>query len=539
MQLAYKWRAACVVALGLFMAILDNTIVSVALPQMQRAFHVSTYNDVLWVSTAYFLAQAAVIPITGYLSDRLGSKFVFLTALALFTVGSGLCALAPTFPALVTLRVIQGIGGGALFPVAFAITFRIFPPNERGPASALIGVPVLLAPAFGPTIGGFLTTKFDWSAIFLVNVPIGIVAFALGYFILLNRAADEAAYGGGGPSARKGFDILGFLLSMVGCTTLVYGISEAGNNGWGDATVDRFLIAGGLLIAAFIVVELRSQDPVIDVRLFTNYTFTVANVLTWAMGAFLFGSLFLLPLFFENVRGYTALSTGEIFISQGLAAAVGVVISGRLYNRLGPRFFVVLGMALITLGTYGMTRLGLTTTGGDLTLWLICRGLGLGLTNTSLQTVAVSSVSNRAMARASSLINVTRQMFAALGVAALSTYLAQQGKTHGTAMATAFQKTQAFTQASGQCAAQFGHVGRAAVGQCIQNAVVSHVTPLATTSALNDTFVVAMVGCGIAAALALFLGRDPALQAMKQGQGTSSATPESESGAPQPVLVGE
>ncbi|HKD74891.1 MAG TPA: MFS transporter, partial [Ktedonobacterales bacterium] len=353
----------------------------------------------------------------------------------------------------------------------------------------------------------------------------------------LNRADDEAAYGGGGPQVRRGFDIWGLLLSMSGCATLVYGISEAGNNGWGDATVDRFLIIGILLVAAFIVVELRSQDPVIDVRLFTNYTFTIANILTWAMGAFLFGSLFLLPLFFENVRNYTALSTGEIFISQGLAAAVGVVISGRLYNRLGPRFFVVIGMALITLGTYGMTRLNVNTTGGDLTLWLICRGMGLGFVNTSLQTVAVSKVSNRAMARASSLINVTRQMFAALGVASLSTYLAQQGKTHGTTLATAFQNTPAFAQVKTQCATQFGHVGATAIAQCIQKAVVNHVTPLATTSALNDTFVVAMIGCGIAAALALFLGRDPALQALRQGQGVTST--ESESGEPQPALLAE
>src|SRR6266700_6913138 len=173
MTQGYRWRVAAVVALGLFMAILDNTIVSVTLPQMQKAFH-TDFETITWVASAYFLAQAAVIPIVGYLSDRIGSKLVFLTALILFTLGSVLCALAPTKEALIAFRVFQGIGGGALLPIAFSIIFRIFPPTERGPATAIIGVPLLLAPAFGPTIGGYLSTTFDWSAIFIVNIPIGI-----------------------------------------------------------------------------------------------------------------------------------------------------------------------------------------------------------------------------------------------------------------------------------------------------------------------------------------------------------------------------
>src|SRR5207245_11416879 len=202
----YKWQASLILALGLFMPILDNTIVSVTLPQMLKAFH-TDFETITWVVTGYFLAQAAVIPIVGYLSDRIGTKFVFLASLALFTVGSALCAFAPTKELLIAFRLIQGIAGGALLPIAFAIIYRIFPPTERGPATAIIGVPLLLAPAFGPTIGGYLSTTFDWSAIFIVNIPIGIVAFLLALVLLRGRVLEREANGETQPE-RKRFDVL-------------------------------------------------------------------------------------------------------------------------------------------------------------------------------------------------------------------------------------------------------------------------------------------------------------------------------------------
>src|SRR5690348_3886506 len=325
MRMEYKWQAALVVAIGLFMAILDSPIVSVALPQMQAYFHADR-ESVSWVATAYFLAQAGVIPITGYISDRIGTKTVFLSALALFTIGSGLCAVAPNEHLLIAFRVLQGVGGGALFPMAFAIIFRVFPPAERGPASAALGVPVLLAPAFGPTIGGYLTTTFDWHAIFTINLPIGVFAFVLAAFVLRGRDSEREAVGAA-PAGRKRFDVLGLALSMAGFTAVVYGISEASAlkpdqtvRGWGDPNVAPFLIAGGVLLVAFFIAELFVSDPVMDVRLFANYTFTTANVLMWAISGFLFGSLFLLPIFFQQVQGKTPLESGELVIAQGLGA---------------------------------------------------------------------------------------------------------------------------------------------------------------------------------------------------------------------------
>ncbi len=560
MRLAYKWQAALVTALGLFMAVLDNTIVSVALPQMAKAFN-TDLTTIAWVATAYFLAQAAVIPVTGYLSDRIGTKTVFLTALALFTLGSGLCAIAPSKDLLIAFRVIQGIGGGALFPLVFAIVFRVFPPTERGPASAIISVPVLLAPAFGPTIGGYLTTTFDWSAIFTVNLPIGVVALVLGSLVLRGRKAENEA-NGATEIEKKRFDVLGLALAIVGFTALVYGISEASNKGWGDTTVDAFLIAGGVVLIGFIITELLVSDPVLDLRLFLNYTFTISNVLMWVLGAFLFGSVFLLPFFFENLQGKTPLTAGEILISQGLSAAVAVAFGGRLYNRVGPRTLATVGLVLITIGTYGLTQLDASTTGASLQPWLIVRGLGLGLANLPLQTLALSVVSNRAMARASSLVNVTRQVFSAVGVAVLTTYLTQQVNSHVNAVKTAFQGAplqqaiqagqaafsgQPLQQAQATCVAQLGATNPG-LKTCIQNAgkqFVQHFVqnagkqygllhgPHAAALGFNDTFLLVTIVCGAAAVLALFVGRDPAIEAAKRAQ-ERGETVERE-----PVVIGE
>jgi EmrB/QacA subfamily drug resistance transporter len=511
MTKGYRWRVAAVVSLGLFMAILDNTIVSVTLPQMQKAFH-TDFETITWVASAYFLAQAAVIPIVGYLSDRLGSKLVFLTALILFTAGSALCALAPTKEALIAFRVFQGIGGGALLPIAFSIIFRIFPPTERGMANAVLGIPVMMAPAFGPTIGGYLSTSFSWNAIFSINLPIGIVALVLALLVLPGRKADPENQGG--PAGRSHFDILGLALSMVGFTALVYGITEAGSKGWGNPTVLTFILVGAAVLAIFIVVELRVSDPVMDLRLFANYTFTISNIVVWVVAGVLFGSLFLLPLFFENIQGKTALAAGELLISQGLAMGVGMALSGALYNRVGPRMLAATGLVLLVVGTYSLTRLDVNTSGLSLQIWLILRGLGLGCTMPPLQTLALSAVSNRAMAKASSLVTVTRMVASAIGVAGLTTYLTQQGAHHSLDIEQSVQAGLASHQFSGVAATCVQAVGPTLNQVALRACVVQH----AATLGLNDTFWVVVIFCTLSTVLALIVGRDPALLALKQAR---------------------
>ena len=546
MRLDYKWRAAIAVSVGLFMGVLDVTIVSVALPQMQAYFHTDR-DTITWVATAYLLAQAAVIPITGFLSDRFGTKNVYLTALAIFTLGSALCAVAPSEQWLIAFRVLQGTGGGALFPVAFAIVFRVFAPTERGAASALIGVPVLLAPAFGPTIGGFFAQTWDWRAIFLINLPVGVVAF-IGCLWVLHSGARERAESGleapvGQPIAKQGFDAAGLALSMVGFTALVYGISEAAVTSWTDRNVVISLAVGSVLLVAFVVTELRVSEPVMDVRLFRIYSFTIANVLTWVVSGFLFASLYLLPIFFQNVQHYSPLQSGEFVIVQGLGAAFATLIAGRLYNRAGPRTLVVVGFALVTIGTYAFTQLDVNTSWQSLQIWLLIRGLGLGLTNIPLQTLAVSAISNRAMARASSLINVTRQVFGAVGITALTTIFVQQTQNKATALAAQYASgspldpTTPLGKIYAACAKPFGATASqhaAQIQACVQQTVGHAVAPVAQTHGITVAFAVSTIGCAAAIVVALFIGKDPAVEAAKRAAARGEVAPEA-----RPTAMGE
>jgi EmrB/QacA subfamily drug resistance transporter len=517
MRLSYRWQATLVIVLGMLMAILDTTIVSVVLPQIASAFH-TDYNTITWVGTGYFLANAAIIPVVGYLSDRIGSRITFLMALAIFTIGSGLCVIAPSQEWLIAFRVFQGIGGGAMMPVAMAIIFRLFGPTERAGAMVALMVPLLLGPAFGPTLGGYLATNFNWNAIFIINLPIGVVAFILSLLVLRGNAAEREANGVSRASVQ-GLDIPGLLLSMAGFTAFVYGINRAGINGWSDTWVITGLSIGGALLAVFVVVELLVKDPVMELRLFRNYTFTISNILLWVTSGVLFGSIFLLPLFFEQVEGLSALSTGEILISQGLAMAVGLGVSGRLYNRVGPRILAVIGAALVTISMIGFTNLTITTTGAELQIWLILRGAGLGLIMQPLQTLSVSVVSNRLMAKASSILSSTRTAFSAVGVAVLTTYLTQRTTTHTQDIAAGLT-TRLPSGVAAACAQVAGHNA-----QALQACVVQH----AATMGLNDTFMFVLIGCAICAGLALFLGRDPAIEAAKKARERGEPVPGTQS----------
>ena len=510
MPLSYRWQATLVIALGLLMAILDATIVSVVLPQIATAFH-TDFQTITWIGTGYFLATAAVIPIVGYLSDRIGSKTMFLIALGVFTVGSGLCVIAPDEKWLIAFRVLQGIGGGALVPIAMAIIFRLFGPTERAGAMVLLLVPLLLGPAFGPTLGGYLATNFSWNAIFTINLPIGVAAFLLALFVLRGRVAEREANDetdGKDQPVAQGFDLLGLVLSITGFTAFVYGISRAGTDGWGNATVLSFLVAGGVLLIAFVIVELLVKDPVMELRLFRSYTFTVSNILLWATTAVLFGSLFLLPLFFERVEGLSALTTGEILITQGLAMAVGLAIGGKLYNGVGPRILSVAGVALVAISMFGFTHLDVTTTGTSLQLWLILRGLGLGLVGQPLQTLAVSVISNKQMAKASSLMSSTKTVSGAIGVAVLTTYLTQRSATHASDIAAGFL-ARPLSGVAATCVQQAGQHA-----QALQTCVAQH----AVTMGMNDTFLFSLIGCAICTLLAFFVGRDPAIEAAKEAK---------------------
>jgi EmrB/QacA subfamily drug resistance transporter len=489
-----KYAIALTASLGLFMAVLDNTIVNVALTPIGEHLNASL-SSIQWVVTGYFLAQAAVIPVAGYFSIRFGMKKLFILCLFFFTVGSLLCGLATDATMLVFFRVLQGLGGGALFPLAQAIAFNAFPPQERAASSAVVGIPVLLAPAFGPTLGGLLTVSFDWRYIFFINVPVGAVAIFLAWRIFPEDKKVTQQQGN--------FDIVGLSLSILGVLAVVYAftlVSESrpetvtpqnprGDiNGWGYWPVWALLAAGIITLVVFAVYELRvSKDPVLDLKIFRRYDYTVASFVTWMTAIVVFGSIFMLPIFLEQVRvpHLSALDAGLTLMPQGLAAAVAVAMGGKLYMRFGPRPLVITGALLLIISSWQLTNLKPDTEGIWFLPWLLLRGLGFGLTAIPVQTLAMQSLVGRELPRASSLFNVTRQIFSSIGIAVLATLFVQQTTYHAGELRNQITRGQLKPPTTPQ--EQTGLVAQAG------------------TMAMNDLFLYVTIGCVILLLVAFIL----------------------------------
>jgi len=439
-RIPYKYRVALITAIGLFMAVLNNTVVNVALVPMQGSLNIEL-SSAQWIITSYFLAQAAVIPVAGYLGIWFGQKRTYIAFLIIFVVSSIFCgasALLPEsvgFPALLTARLIQGIGGGALFPLATAITFASFHPEERASASAFISIPVLVAPTLGPTIGGLIVdSPLGWPWIFLVNVPIGLVGVVLVARVLRPIASPSTEPGtSSAVRTRQPFDWTGLVTSMVGVVLVVYAFSLVGQtrggsrtetepmgevNGWAYGPFWGLLMAGLLILAFFAWYELRrAADPVLDLRLYGSKVFRVASILTWAVRGIVFGSFFLIPLFLQQYRGFSALETGLILGAQGVGAVIGVQSGARLFDRMGPRWLVMAGFTVLTVSTFWLTAVDTRTAYWVLIPILILRGMGFGWSNLPLQTTAFSEITGLALPKATSLYNATAQVFSSIGIA--------------------------------------------------------------------------------------------------------------------------
>ena len=543
-KIPYRYAVALTAALGLFMAVLDNTIVNVALNDMQKSFAAKDptidINTIEWVITGYFLAQAAIIPVAGYLSNRFGIKRMFILALALFTLGSLLCGMSEQFDSwfggggvtlLIAFRVFQGIGGGMLFPLATSISFNVFPPEERAASSAVIAVPVLLAPTLGPTVGGLIVdSSLRWPSIFFINVPIGLLAIFLIARILKPDTGQRPAMAGAGAGAgkpgetasadggtapvgangapvarRASFDFLGLILSIVGTVLIVYGINLisqydpstiTANNprgtiyGWGYWLVWALVVGGVALLGVFSYYELKiAKDPVLDLRLFSTGIFLFSTVMTWVLRAVVFGSFFILPLFLEQFQGKSAVETGLALMPQGLAAGIGIATGGRLYDRVGPRYLVILGMLALTLSSAMLIFTNKDTDAWSLVPILLIRGLGFGWSNLPLQTVALSKITGRALPKASSLYNATAQIFSSIGIAVLTTLFVQAQTSH-----IAFQRSQ-FTPA------QLGALAKT------PDALRQQLLSPAAASAVGDVFLAVTIGTALAILLAFTLPR--------------------------------
>jgi MFS transporter, DHA2 family, multidrug resistance protein len=417
--LNYKWLVLMVVLPGMTVITIDLTVVNVALAKLGAVYGVSV-DTVQWAITAYALATGVATPLAGYVENRFTLKRVWVIGLSVFTGASVVCGLAPYFWVLVLGRLAQGLAAGMLLPMLISLIFRVFPPNERGAALGFFAIPIVAGPALGPTLGGYIITNWDWRLVFFINLPIGILSVVLGA-LLLQR---------GKPKLGDRFDGIGFVLSSLGFSLTLYGLSQVGSHGWGSLEVRGLISAGLASLLGFIIFELFRSDPLLDVRLFGIPQFTNSNIVGWVSTVALFGAEFMLPLYLQNLRGLSAVDTGLILMPQGLSIALAGPLAGRLVDRLGPRWIVMFGFILMAVNTYQLSQITLTTDYGTLRWLLVLRGLALGCTMQPTTLTALAAVPPELRTNATSLVTAMRSVWQSFGVAMLSTVVQTQSVAH-------------------------------------------------------------------------------------------------------------
>ncbi len=403
-----KWRVLIVVCVAVFMLLLDITVVNVALPNIEKELHTS-FTDLQWVVDAYALTLAATMLNAGSLGDLLGRKRVFLVAIGLFTIASALCGAAQSPLWLIVARGAQGIGGAGMFAVSLAIISQEFHGRERGTAFGIWGATVGMAVAIGPLVGGALTTYVGWRWIFFVNIPIGVACVAAG-LRALHETRDEE---------HGGFDLAGLVTLTAGLFALVRGLLRGNDWGWSSGRTVGLFAAAAVLLAAFAAIELRQPRPMFDFRLFRVPTFTGAQITAFAISSGMFAQFLFIPLYIENVLGYSAVATGVRFLPLSLLAFAVAPIAGRLSTRMPVRVLLSGGLALVGVALLLMHGITLGSSWTTLLPGFLVAGVGIGLVNAPLASTAVSVVEPRRAGMASGINNTFRQIGIATGIAAL------------------------------------------------------------------------------------------------------------------------
>ena len=422
-KLEYKWIVGIVFVFGLFMDLLDMTIVNVALPTLRHDLNVDPRegaSTIQWVVTGYLLSLAVFIPISGWLGDRFGTKRIFMTALFLFTGASLLCGLAWSIESLIAFRVLQGVGGGMLTPVGTAMLFRAFPPAERAKGAAVLMIPMVVAPASGPILGGYLVEYQDWRWIFFINIPVGLLGLLFaGLFLREERQPNPGRV-----------DVPGFFLAAAGLAAVMYALAEAGINGLGDRNVFLFGVPGLAILAVFAFVELRTREPMIDVRLFNNRLFSTMNTAQIVGYSGMMGGLFLLPLLLQSEMGLSPFQSGLTTFPQAIGVVAMVQVAGRIYGVIGPRRMMMGGMLGIAATTLCFLAVDLETSQWWIRLMMFARGCSFALVLIPIQTATYATMKPQEMGRASAIFNANRQVAASFGVAVLATVLTNRLAFH-------------------------------------------------------------------------------------------------------------
>jgi EmrB/QacA subfamily drug resistance transporter len=490
-----KWWTLLAVCLGTFMLLVDITIVNVALPSIQDNLHAS-FAQLQWVVDAYALSLAALLLTAGSLADIFGRRLLFAIGLAVFTVGSLLCALATDPVFLVLSRAGQGIGGAIMFATSLALLAQAFHGRERGTALAVWGAVTGAAVAIGPVLGGIITTGWSWRGIFFVNIPIGAIAMAVTVWRVAESRDPE----------RGGVDVAGFALFTCALIALVYGLIRAGEQGWGDVGVAICLAAAAVLLAVFLVVERLSRKPMFDLSLFRVPTFSGGSVAAFGINGCVYAMLLYIVLYLQDLLGYSALQTGLRLLIMSAVTLPAAIVSGRLSSRVPVRLLIGTGLALSGGGLLLMAGLAADSSWTHLIPGMVVAGVGSGLVNPALASTAVGVVPHRAAGMASGINTTFRQVGVATGIAVFGTLFATRlandivGGLRGTPLASrAHGVATAVTQGQGQGAlGTLPPAARQTVGQVVKTAFAS---------GMNEILVVSGIGALLAAVVAFILIR--------------------------------
>lgn len=401
------------------MAILDSSIVNIAIPKLKTVFSVNT-AQVQWIVTIYMLTLGVVVPAANFLGERFGYRAVYIVSLIVFTIGSALCGLSWSLGVLTVFRVLQALGGGLIMPVTMAMIYRIVPRERIGTAMGFWGLAVIFAPALGPALGGYLVQYIDWRLIFYINVPIGVIGvlLALGF---VPRIPGHS---------RIPFDAPGFVMAAAGLFGLLLAFSEGQTWGWSSEPIVLLLVGSVWILILFVLWELYTPNPLLNVRVFKYGSFSVSSLLVVIVIIGMYSGVFYVPLFLQTVSGYGALETGLIMMPSALASALMMPIAGRLYDRIGGRPLALFGLAMISVTTYFLHNLSPNTPLTTVMWWLVVRGVGMGAAIMPITTAGMSAVPTEHVGSGSAINNIMQRVGGSFGLALMTALLQRQTTIH-------------------------------------------------------------------------------------------------------------
>ncbi|PTL17291.1 MFS transporter [Staphylococcus gallinarum] len=474
---------------GMFIAILNQTLLNVALPKINTDFNISA-NTGQWLMTGFMLVNGILIPISAFLFNKYSYRKLFLVSMTLFTIGSLVCGLSGSFTMMMIGRVLQAIGAGVLMPLGTNVFMTIFPPERRGAAMGMLGIAMILAPAIGPTLSGYIVENYHWNVMFYGMFIIGLVSLAIAYiwFRVYQVTTNPKA------------DIPGIIFSTIGFGALLYGFSEAGNDSWSSPVVVISLIAGVVFIAAFVIREVTMRVPMLDMAVLKYSGFTLTTVINMIVTMSLFGGMILLPLYLQNLRGFTPVQSGLLLLPGALIMGVMGPIAGRLLDTIGIKPLALVGTAIMTYATWELTKLNMNTTYGHLMLIYIVRSFGMSFIMMPIMTAGMNSLPQRLIAHGNALTNTLRQLAGSIGTALLVTVMSTQTTQHIASYSQALDKTNPFIKDRLQEMSQ-------ALGgeQMATQSVLEFVQKLASINGVNSAFLIATGLSALAFVLSLFL----------------------------------